>query len=1097
MRPELIDSASRPLPSPLADGKLFPPRLAPGLHLRRSRLLRQVRDQGGAGKKTVLIEAQAGQGKSIFAAQLVEDFGADFCWYQLGAEDGDTLLLVSSLLTGLSAQLPGFRAPLLERILGSGAVTAHDYPRLCALLLDELKSFLRHDFYLVLDDVYRLDGFAESLAFIRGLLDGAPPRLRFILTSRHPIAPVVRALLPAGDSLIVDNAVLAFNRRETAELFNGILHIPVSRHSVRLLHRITEGWPLGLILAGQSLPEGAAGSDETLDSELLTISRGGVLDYFLAQVFPRFSAGLQRSLLILSLLDSMPVALAETLGEVPDPAGLLPGLHRQNFFIRPLDDGRSEYVFHHLFHETLRSLARQRLSPDEIREVHRRAAAWYLRHGRPVAALGHYFSAGEYVAADAVLKEVGFELQANNRIITLHQTLRRIPAEVIRHHGWLSFFAGITAMDVDPPQALASFENARSRFIEENDASGALLALIQILAFHVIVDGRYQLGALHLERAAQLFAQRSAELPALQRARAANVLLMAFTIIRTDIRRADTYFDLGLGIARELRLKNLEAEARMWRCFRHIFAGTLPDILPEIEQAYPLLQSPLVAPMNQGAIYTAMVNALSNLGEHDTFAYHRHRLRQLLGEELVDQSVVGAFLMLWEIDLALARGDDEGAREVLTRALAPDFAGGGTHLRSQYLQYAALLLVQEGKGEEALAALDESRRLRDEIGSPYFLAIHCLFAGAVLARLRRPPAALEYFRQGLEIAERIGEWYNRAGLHAYRARLLLELERTAEALADIGDCLDLLHRLRLEHFYGWTPELMASILTVAVREKIRPDFARQLAARRLDLGILADGTAIPLLRIRSLGTLEITLGERPVLTGGELPPAQRQLLAILLASAGLQRSQGEIAALLWPDSPEEKARKNFDALLIRLRRTIQDSAPGEIDSRNYLPLRKGILALEHCRVDAQDYRDGAAKALRHLRRGENWQADNAFRAAFGLWQGEFLAGMPLPEPAETFRTDLIALYLESACHWSRLLAADGRHEEAVKVAAAALHHDPVHEELVRILYGIHTAQSQPVRARKVLEDYAAALRAEEFSEDEIDEILEAFWTRPA
>jgi hypothetical protein len=105
--------------------------------------------------------------------------------------------------------------------------------------------------------------------------------------------------------------------------------------------------------------------------------------------------------------------------------------------------------------------------------------------------------------------------------------------------------------------------------------------------------------------------------------------------------------------------------------------------------------------------------------------------------------------------------------------------------------------------------------------------------------------------------------------------------------------------------------------------------------------------------------------------------------------------------------------------------------------------------------------------------------------------------MPLPDPAEAFRQDLIALYLEGACRWSRLLSSDGRHEEARQAAETALRHDPIHEDLVRILYQIQTTQGKAAKARKVMEGYAAALRAEQFSEDEIEEILEAFWTRPA
>jgi LuxR family transcriptional regulator, maltose regulon positive regulatory protein len=1081
------------LGSPLTSGKHFPPRLDPGLHLHRPRLIRHVRDCGGAEAKVVLVEAQAGQGKSIFAAQLVENFAADYCWYQLGTEDGDTLLLASSLLDGLCHQLPGFRAPQLERMLESGIADAKDHANLASLLLADLTSFLTRDFYLVFDDIYLLEGFPESLAFIQRLLNTAPPKLRFILTSRNPIAAAVQDLLPAGAALLVDNALLAFNRQEIAELFNGILHTPVSQQAVQSLCQLTEGWSMGLILAGQSLPEGVAAGEQALCTELLTMTRSGVLDYFLVQVLHRFSASLRRNLLFIALLDSIPVRLIEHLTDGPDAGGLLSLLHRQNFFVRPLDGNQTEFVFHHLFQDSLRALARQQLDPEEVRGFHRRVARWYLQQDQPATAAGHYFAAEDFAEAEKVLKDVGLHLQANNRNITLLETLSRIPEETVRRFGWLSYFTGIALLNVDPPRALSYLESARHRFVDDGDDVGELLTLVHRIAFHVMIDGNHHFGALHLERAADLFDRKSGDLPAVHRAHAANIFLMAFTIIHNDILRADSYYDLGLRIARELRLSNLEAEARLWRCYRHIFAGTLADTPKEIENALPLLRSPLVTLINRGGLYLAFVNTLVNNGDYDSFTYHRARLRQMLGDDLVDRSVYGAFLMAWDADLSLSRGDDERASEILLHALE-DGSGGGDHLRSQFLYYQALLLMKQGRLEEAHQAIEESRRLQQEIGSPLFLAIIGVIAGAIQSRTGHAMEALEQFKASLDFLERMNEWCIRACLYAYRAWLYLDMKQLGQAGADIAACLDILHRYQHQHFYGWLPELMEKILSAAVQAGIRPGFARQLAARRLGLGFLPGGLAIPLLQVRTLGSLQISLRGRVIVRGSEMTPAQRQLLTILLVSPGHQRRQEEIAELLWPESPGDKARKNFDALLVRLRKALQDASGVEIDIRHYLHLRKGVLALEYCSVDAMDFREEGVRGLRHLKKGELWQADNVLRSALGRWQGEFLAGMALPESAEQFRHEISSLYLESACGWSRLLSADGRHEEARGVAEAALRHDPIHEEIVGVLYGIHITQGKPARARKVLKNYAAALRAEQFPEDEIDQILELFWT---
>jgi DNA-binding SARP family transcriptional activator len=290
---------------------------------------------------------------------------------------------------------------------------------------------------------------------------------------------------------------------------------------------------------------------------------------------------------------------------------------------------------------------------------------------------------------------------------------------------------------------------------------------------------------------------------------------------------------------------------------------------------------------------------------------------------------------------------------------------------------------------------------------------------------------------------------------------------------------------------------MQRLLRVAVQEGIKSDFARQLAHLNLDLALLDDGTPLPLLHIRTLGGLSLQVGNRTILRGEELTPHQRQLLTLLLAGPGLHLSQEEIAGQLWPDSPEHKARKNFDSLLIRLRKTLSEAVVSCGIRHSYLVMRKGVLGLEHTWVDALIFREEAAKALRHLRDGEPMQADNAFRRVVALWDGPFMASLPLPESADAFRQELSLLYLKCVRCWCPLLTADGRHAEAEEIVVTALRFDPINEDLVRFLHGIYTARNNLVKARQLLEAYARALSEASFSEEEIEEILEAFWTHPA
>ena len=68
----------------------------------------------------------------------------------------------------------------------------------------------------------------------------------------------------------------------------------------------------------------------------------------------------------------------------------------------PLDNRREWYRYHHLFGELLQhELALG--SPEEVPELHRRAAAWHIAEGSVDDAIGHAAAAGDLAqAADLI-----------------------------------------------------------------------------------------------------------------------------------------------------------------------------------------------------------------------------------------------------------------------------------------------------------------------------------------------------------------------------------------------------------------------------------------------------------------------------------------------------------------------------------------------------------------------------------------------------------------------------------------------------------------------------------------------------------------------
>ena len=92
---------------------------------------------------------------------------------------------------------------------------------------------------------------------------------------------------------------------------------------------------------------------------------------------------------------------------------MLEALDHDNLFLVPLDAHRRWYRYHHLFGDVLHAhLLEER--PDDVPELHRRAAAWYAEAGQTEDAVRHSLAAGDVDRA-ADLIELTFRALGRER----------------------------------------------------------------------------------------------------------------------------------------------------------------------------------------------------------------------------------------------------------------------------------------------------------------------------------------------------------------------------------------------------------------------------------------------------------------------------------------------------------------------------------------------------------------------------------------------------------------------------------------------------------------------------------------------------------
>lgn len=240
---------------------------------------------------------------------------------------------------------------------------------------------------LILDDVQDVRGPA-----LHELLDAVGPEPHVVLLSRtDPPIPLHRYRL-TGALTELRTEDLAFTDREAHALFTA--HgVDLPAPAVRALRERTEGWAAGLRLAALA----AAGRDPEAAAQEFGGDDPAVVAYLAAEVLDPLPPEARRLLLALSVADRFDTALAAALTGADEA---FPALVRDLAFIRPL--GHGWYRYHRMLRDALR-LTLHHEHPSDVPDLHRRAAAWFARHGTPAEAVRHAVLAGDWRYASWLL----------------------------------------------------------------------------------------------------------------------------------------------------------------------------------------------------------------------------------------------------------------------------------------------------------------------------------------------------------------------------------------------------------------------------------------------------------------------------------------------------------------------------------------------------------------------------------------------------------------------------------------------------------------------------------------------------------------------
>ncbi|MFN2137631.1 MAG: tetratricopeptide repeat protein, partial [Candidatus Promineifilaceae bacterium] len=435
--------------TPLLTTKLYIPPPRPGL-VERPRLIERLDEGLRLGRRLTLIVAPAGFGKTTLLSKWVAGLDRPVAWLSFDESDSDPRRTSAYLVAALRT-LPGAQnlpVPIGESFLAT--VSAQFDASSGALLIGEILGSLINEmaalppFALVLDDYHLVDNphAHEGVSFI---LDYLPASAHLIIASRaEPPLPIAR-LRARGQLTELNVDDLRFTPEEAATFLGRIAGLRLTAEDIARLEARTEGWIAGLQMAslalqgrlalqGQPASQNSSSAQEVASAFVSAFAGDDryIMDYLVEEVLQRQPEAVRVFLLQTSILERLTASLCDAVTAQTGSQAMLEKLEHNNLFIFPLDNRRRWYRYHHLFAELLRHRLRQQVSPDDLADLHRRAAEWYETNDLAAGAIDHALKAPDVERAVRLIEQNAVETLRRNELETFLTWVEPLAPEVLR-----------------------------------------------------------------------------------------------------------------------------------------------------------------------------------------------------------------------------------------------------------------------------------------------------------------------------------------------------------------------------------------------------------------------------------------------------------------------------------------------------------------------------------------------------------------------------------------------------------------------------------------------------------------------------------------
>jgi LuxR family transcriptional regulator, maltose regulon positive regulatory protein len=411
----------------VTNAKINPPFIRPGI-VRRPEVVADLRASSTAS--IVAFAAPPGYGKTTLLVDWMEEDERPFAWVSVDEGDNDPRVLLAHIAVALDRI-----EPIDERVFAALRSRRAEIPATVLPWLAASFATLITPVVLVLDDVDRLTEVRSTKA-VKALISSVPAGSQLAVSGRAlPELPLPR-LRADGKLVEVGARDLAFDVASARQLLQGV-GVDVSIEEAARLTDATEGWPVGLYLAGLSL---RAQRSARVPAITFTGDDRYVADYVRSELLSRLRPDRLRFLMRTSILERFCGPLCDAVGGRKGSAKLLQAMEESNLLVIPLDRRREWFRYHHMIRDVLRLELRSR-EPEQVTRLHRVASVWFEDNGFLEEAMDHALLTEDADRVAMLFERHIFDLNRAGRFSTLHRWLTYLTPEMSSRHPSLAFAA--------------------------------------------------------------------------------------------------------------------------------------------------------------------------------------------------------------------------------------------------------------------------------------------------------------------------------------------------------------------------------------------------------------------------------------------------------------------------------------------------------------------------------------------------------------------------------------------------------------------------------------------------------------------------------